>query len=278
MRRGLKDVRSCLWCGACALIFGSLAVVTSAAQTANTDQPRPSRRITNPVRGQRPPLPPDGDDLRIISTAEEEAADAEEGQSRQRATRRDGNTRSATRGETESELRRTVERLSRQVSRLSAELGDMREQQRSLVDLERLSRAEQRAENYRAQLRDVVAREATLQARLDQISIDILPQNIEARAAGAGSLRAEEVRDQMRRLLENERARVQTQLDLLAQSRVRLEQVILNTDTEVARLSARLDETAQTSQMANDNVAQPVVTPLPAPATEPPPADVPPQW
>jgi hypothetical protein len=223
-------------------------------------QPRPSRRTTNPVPGQRPPLPP-ADDIRIISTAEEgEAAERQAEEVARPARSRNTRVARSSASTDERTLRRTVEQLSQQVTKLSAELTDMREQQRTLVDLERLSRTEQRAENYRTQLRDVVQREAALQARLDQIEIEILPENIEVRAAGAGSLRAEQVRDQMRRLLENERTRTRSQLDLLMQNRTQLEQAIARTDAEVTRLSERLDDTARTTAP---------VAPPPNPPTEP---------
>ena len=127
----------------------------------------------------------------------------------------------------------------------------MREQQKTLVNFERLSRAEQRAEGYRTQLRDVVQREATLQSRLEQIEFDILPENIEQRAAGNGSLRSEQVREQMRRLLDSERTRSQSQLDLLTQSRIRLEQAIITADAEVARISESVNDIPRTNATTN---------------------------
>ncbi len=246
MQSRMKNLGAWL-CGA-AFVFALVVMqgdVRAQTSTQSETTRRQSRRVTNPVRGQRPPLPPE-EDLRIVSTAEETQAD--ETQTEDAAPPRNNRNRRAPSNNATSEqaLRRTVEQLNQQVTRLSAELNDMRGQQRTLVTLERLSRAEQRVESYRAQLRDVVQREANLQARLDQIEIEILPENIEARAAGTGSLRAEQVREQMRRLLENERTRGQSQLNLLTQNRAQLEAAIARADVEVARLSESVNETPQT--------------------------------
>lgn len=247
----------------CALVVGGAFACNVAAQT---QQPRrPSRRITNPVRGQQPPLTEEDSGVRVISTADETVPPAPYESDLPRTPRRSRNTRAA---DTSSPaLRRTVEQLNGQVSQLTAQLAEMREQQRALVNFERLSRAEQRAENYRAQLRDVTQREATLQARIDQIEIDILPENIQMRAAGMGSLRADQVREQMQTLLDKERTRTRTQLDLLAQSRTRLEAVITSADAEVARLSEMLNESTTT-----ETAAAPPVEPVAAPVTTPEPA------
>ena len=252
---------------ACTLIVCGAFVCSIVAQDSQPTR-RPSRRITNPVRGQQPPLTEDSG-VRIISTAEDTATEAAPSEVEQPRPSRRRNTSADAANANNSTLRRTVEQLNGQVSQLTAQLAEMREQQRALVNFERLSRAEQRAENYRAQLRDVTQREAALQARLDQIEIDILPENIQMRAAGMGSLRADQVREQMQTLLDKERTRTRTQLDLLTQSRTRLEAVIVSADAEVARLSETLNETTTTETAAAppaEPVAAPVVTPEP---TEP---------
>lgn len=250
----------------CGLVVGGAFVCDVVAQDSQPPR-RPSRRITNPVRGQRPPLTEEDSGVRVISTAEDTPTEAAPDETEQpRTPRRRRNTRDARVADAENPaLRRTVEQLNGQVSQLTAQLAEMREQQRALVNFERLSRAEQRAENYRAQLRDVTQREANLQARLDQIEIDILPENIQMRAAGMGSLRADQVREQMQILLDKERTRTRTQLDLLAQSRTRLEAVIVSADAEVARLSETLNETTNTETATTAPPAEPVAAPVPTP-------------
>jgi chromosome segregation ATPase len=173
-------------------------------------------------------------------------------------------------------MRGRMNKLATQVTVLTEKLTKMEEQQRTLVDLERLSRAEQRAEGLRAQLRDVYMKEADLQARADQLEFDLKPENIERMTANTGSTRPEELRETRRRQLENEQTRVRTQLDLMTQSRTRLEAAIATADADADRIRQRLDETpgasaSQTGTSDNSNVIEGTSnTETPVPTTPPP--------
>ncbi|HEY6188789.1 MAG TPA: hypothetical protein VIW80_14120 [Pyrinomonadaceae bacterium] len=94
------------------------------------------------------------------------------------------------------------------------------------------------AENLRTLLHDVQTEEADLQARAQQLDWDLRPENIERYFAGTGSTRPEELREQRRRLLQNEKDRVLARLERLAASRARLESSIAAADAEVYRQSA----------------------------------------
>jgi hypothetical protein len=239
------------------LLFIGLCFVDTSAQATRNKRSRratnPSSRSTAPV-AQPTPLPPasTNSDARIISTADDPATDdagldEEPPPVTTRRTTRGRNTATtAPEGEQEN-TRRTVNRLSRQVDKLTDKISQIEGQQRTLVDLERLSRAEQRAEAFRAQLRDVQAKESDLQARMEQIDYDIRPENIERSTSTIGTTRPDEMRDVRRRQLESERSRVQSQLNLLSTSRLRLESAIALADTEVDRLRARLDDSDQTT-------------------------------
>ena len=85
------------------------------------------------------------------------------------------------------------------------------------------SNAQERAANLRAQLIEAQARQAELQTRLQQLEEDLKPENIERSLAGVGSVHPEELREARRRQLEIEKRGVQSQLDVLAASRSRLE-------------------------------------------------------
>jgi hypothetical protein len=100
------------------------------------------------------------------------------------------------------------------------------------------SSARERAADLRRQLSDVEAKQAELQARLQQIEENLKPENIERSFAGVGSTRPEELREQRRRQLEIERTGARSQLDLLATSHSRLETAILQADGEAYRQSA----------------------------------------
>ncbi|MBA3441644.1 MAG: hypothetical protein H0T92_17425 [Pyrinomonadaceae bacterium] len=231
---------------------------------------RPSRRITNPVRQQSVPPPslagkPTGTEAQVVRTAEETAAEENRVESSRPQT---GAPRSSSITEAEPEtVQRTVNRLSAQVTKLTEELTQLKDQQRAMVDLERLTRTEQRAESLRTQLREIVEKEANLQARAEQIEFELRPEQLERRSALVGTVRPDEVRDQMRQQLESERTRLRTQLNLYETSRVRLEITVVNADAEVDRLRARLDtassQTSDTTTKNNAGVQPPTNTSLP---------------
>jgi DNA repair exonuclease SbcCD ATPase subunit len=159
------------------------------------------------------------------------------------------------------DMQRTINALSNQVDRLNNKLTKMEENDKSLVDMERLTRAEQRAENLRMQQIDVESKLADLQARLEQTEWAIKPENIERLNAGYGSVRPEEARETRRRALEGERTRLLAQIKILETSRARLEQSVATADAEVDSLRARLEQKRQ--QENSGVVVQP--TPVPTP-------------
>jgi len=108
--------------------------------------------------------------------------------------------------------------------------------------------AQATAAALRSQLSDVQAKEAELQARERQLDEDLRPENIALALAGTGSTRPEELREQRRRQLEGEKARVRAQLDQLAQSRTRLEAAIATADADAYRRSAQVEQSAAQPQ------------------------------
>jgi len=100
------------------------------------------------------------------------------------------------------------------------------------------SSAPQTVETLRAQLLDVQAKEAELQARERQLDEDLKPENIERSLAGIGSTRPEELRESRRRQLTIARDGVRAQLKLVSASRERLEAVIRTAETQAYQQSA----------------------------------------
>jgi chromosome segregation ATPase len=223
------------------LLAVGLCVDEAGAQRRRT---RRSRRATNPVVTNTQPIitPTPSAEPQIISTAEQQTAEAA-GQTTT-STRRTGRRRAAEIAEEDNEatVRRTVTDLSAQVTKLNEKLSQMEQQQRTLVDLERLSRAEQRAEALRAQLQTTQEKETNVSARLEQIEFDLRPENIERTVSTFGSTHPEDARDARRRGLENERTMLRAQLDTLQSGRSRLESAIVTADTEVDRLRKRIDD------------------------------------
>lgn len=167
-------------------------------------------------------------------------------------------------------MKQTIRDLSSQVNQLNTKISSMEQSQRTLVDLERLSRAEQRSADLWKQLREVEAQQADLESRLEEIDYNLRPENIDRAVAGFGSMRPEELRDQRRKSLENEKVRVQKQLDQLAANHSRLETAIAGADADIERLRTRLDA-ADKAALENSKTATqsegagPAPTPTPTP-------------
>ena len=98
--------------------------------------------------------------------------------------------------------------------------------------------AQERAATLRAQLIEVETKQAELQTRREKLEEDIKPENIAENLAGIGSTKPEDLREQRRRQLEIELNSVKTQLDLLTNSKSRLEIAIARADAEAYRQSA----------------------------------------
>src|SRR6185503_11242201 len=158
-----------------------------------------------------------------------------------------------------AEMQDTINNLSNQVNRLNDKLTQMQEDDRYQLDMERLTRAEQRAEQLRMQLVDVQSKIADFEAKLEQIDFALRPENIENSTAGYGSTRPEAARDARRKQLEGEKSRVTAQLRLAETSRSRLEGAVSNADAEVDMLRAKLEQ--RRAQMD----AAPAETPAPKP-------------
>ena len=93
-------------------------------------------------------------------------------------------------------------------------------------------------ETLRSQLNDAQKKEEELQARIRRIEEDMKPENIEKFFALNGSTRPEELREERRRRLENEKTNVRAQLDNVVQSRARLETAIATAEAAQYRQSA----------------------------------------
>src|SRR5882672_8319230 len=236
------------------IIAGVSLVDSNAQRRKRKRRSRPSApRITNPAIYQ--PSPSDN--------ANSNASDAV-------------NNSESTNANTQSQDQQTIRSLSSQVDRLTEKISQMDEAQRSLVDLERLSRAEQRASSLRSELRDVQAKESDLQARAEEIDYALKPENIERSVAGYGTTHPEELREQRRRQLESEKQRLQKQLDQLAISHSRLDEAIATSDAEIDRLRKKLDaaeqadiENAKIKAQSGEDTMRPAPRPSPSPSPYP---------
>jgi DNA repair exonuclease SbcCD ATPase subunit len=244
---------------------------------------RPSRRATSPTARTTPPPTPTpttpSSEPKLISTADD---DAQEDVPRRttRTTARRTASQEAEERQQQEQLRSTVNQLSTQVERISEDLTEMKTDQRVLFELERLTRAEQRAESLRAQLRDVTDKEFQHQERLAQIEDELQPDAIQRRAAVYGTINPSALREQIARGLERERERVRKQLELTTNSRVRLEAAVGSADQEVEKLRQRVEAADQQrlnpgpTSNTTGATTQPIITPA-TPQPTPTPAEPP---
>jgi hypothetical protein len=191
-----------------------------------------------------------GDDVKIISTADSAQDPSQPTQPKKPET--------ATTSD-KDQMQQTITTLSNQVNRLNDKLSQMQEDDRYQLDMERLTRAEQRAEQLRSQLMDTQAKIGDFEATLEQIDFALRPENIESSTAGYGSTRPEQTREARKKQLESQKARVQAQLKLAESSKTRLETAVANADAEVDQLRAKLNQRRE--QMD----AQPSVSDSPRP-------------
>ncbi len=246
---------------ACLII--SFCLVEADAQTRRKKRRRsvpaaPKPVITNPTiappEASKTPTP-DGD-VKIISTADSNKDASKEPNEQMQGWKPKVTVPEPTE---EEKTQQTISDLSRQVDRLNNKLTQMQEDDRYQLDMERLTRAEQRAEQLRSQLMDVQAKIADFESKLEQLEWALRPENIESSTAGYGSTRPEAAREARKKSLESERNRVQAQLKLAETSRSRLEGAVSNADSEVDLLRAKLEQ--RRAQMD----AAPAETPAPRP-------------
>ncbi len=245
--------------GLVAIVLVAGCLIDAGAQRRRHRRRRPSTpRITNPA---------------IITSPSDSSGSAGD------STTTDNQTGAEQKTDDPNEVRRTIRSLSTQVDKLNERLGQMQESQKSLVDLERLTRAEQRSESLRAQLRDVQEKETQIQGRADELEYALQPANIERAVAMYGTTHPEEAREQRRKQLEGEKAKVRAQLDTLEKSRTRLETAIAAAEVEVDRLREKMDaadaaaiQNAQTNGQSTGTTsppAQPYPSPTPSPSPSP---------
>ena len=240
MRRFVRPV-------ALLVIFVFVVALTFIDAEAQTRRKRRTRRVKRPVITNPVITPADGQtsdgEAKVLSTADDPSSDVTTDARRKRPV-------------TEDDMHQTINALSNQVNRLNDKLTQMQSNERSLIDMERLTRAEQRSESLRAQQLETESKLADMQAQLEQVEYSLKPENIERALAGYGATRPEDVRESRRRQLENEKVRLQAQIRILETSKTRLETAVANSDAEVDLLRRRLQQHDVTPAAAESQPAR----------------------
>ena len=146
-------------------------------------------------------------------------------------------------------LRKSLQTLNNRLQAISDQLlGPEKKNEDKSVDtikkvttnLDLLTHAEERAEVLRKQLIDLIEKETAYKGRMAQFDEDLRPENIERSMAAIGGTRTAELRDQRRRVLENDKKGVESILNVTVQSRIRLEEDVRQADLLVSKLRQRL--------------------------------------
>lgn len=113
--------------------------------------------------------------------------------------------------------------------------------------------AQERADSLRLQLEELQTKQLNLQQRLQVLEEQSKPENIEKSLAGVGSTKPEDLRELKRRQFEAEKSGIQKQLNILAESKVRLEAGLAQANAEAYQQSAKGPVTTSASTSTPTN-------------------------
>ena len=139
-------------------------------------------------------------------------------------------------------LRKNVQELNVIVQGLKRRVAELEKDRLASRLQEQLEKEEQRGEALQLHMYEISEKEQPLLARMEQINQQLRPEALERTMAGVGSVRPEDLRDEVRKKLSSEKVRLQTQLDLLRQDRGRTQASLATTDAAILRLKQKLTE------------------------------------
>lgn len=147
-----------------------------------------------------------------------------------------------------------VTELLERIKKLEAGQGSTydEKQKRLLLNLDILTRAEQRSESLRKQLFEMIEKENTVKARLDQLEFDSRPEMIERSLQLAGSMKPEEIRDNRRKSLNAEKANLSALLLEIQATRSSLASNLTKSDQIVEKLRSKLEKDIDDSIMKDE--------------------------
>ena len=135
--------------------------------------------------------------------------------------------------------RKTIKRLRAELAALRQKVAELEHSCQSIALRDQLIKEEQLAQSLQSELVTVGEKEAALQARMDQVNEQLRSENIDQLQV-MGSVHPEQVRESARRQLSNEKQRIQTQLDLLQHSKMRIQSALSTADLVIQRLHGQL--------------------------------------
>ena len=130
-------------------------------------------------------------------------------------------------------------------------------QKRMLLNLQILNGAEQRADNLRKQVFEMIDKQNAIEKRLDDIAYQIQPEVIERELQMAGSMHPEDVRENRRKQLAADQANQQALLSQVQTTRASLEASLAKADDMVEKLRAKLEKDINESFLKDDEPEKP---------------------
>jgi hypothetical protein len=148
-----------------------------------------------------------------------------------------------TEADTPSSAEKIIAELTDRIKALESSKKDDydQKQKRLAMNLDILTKAEQRVESLRKQSFEMLDKENSLRTRLEQIDTDLRPESIERSIAFVGSLRPEELRATRKKNLEAERINVQSLLTEVQRTRSNLDLNVQKAELLVERLRTKLE-------------------------------------
>lgn len=125
-------------------------------------------------------------------------------------------------------------------------------QKRLLLNLDILTRAEQRSESLRKQNFEMLEKESAVRSRLEQIEIDMRPEAINRSLQMMGSMKPEEVRENRKKSLEAESKNLQTLLMEIQTTRANIYANLQKADQMVEKLRTKLEKDIDDSFLKDD--------------------------
>ena len=141
------------------------------------------------------------------------------------------------------QMRNSIKQLTAENERLRTKVTELERRLKNQSIRDRMMQEEQRAENLEEQLFSIAKEEANLQAQLEDVNEQLRPENIDQMPV-FGSTRPEEVRESTRRKFTNQQMRIQAQIQLLEQSRTRIQSSISVTDMLIMNLRSQMQAAA----------------------------------
>lgn len=230
-----KSLKFAAWC----LIFLSVSFSAANAQTAKRRTRRAVSKPTRAVVTLPPPATITQGEAEIVSRA----GDGEVAVQNQVLI--------APENQPPETLESKIDKVGTNVKELKSRIKTLEsnksnaydeKQKRLALNLDILTKAEQRAESLRKQMFDMAEKEGAIKMRLDQIEADARPETIDRAVAFAGTLRPEELREQRRKSMESERNNLQNLLTQVQSSRQSLDLNVQKADALVEKLRTKLEK------------------------------------